>query len=96
MEPNRIKYVRKQLGWSQQQLADYMGASRSIVSLWEIGRRKPNDLQTSILSELKSRVDNMSSERKKKELANTLANWALGGGLIALIVYLFKNEFEMD
>ena len=36
-----LVYLRKQKGVSQQALADYLGLSRSAVSMYEIGQREP-------------------------------------------------------
>lgn len=45
----RVKMInrRKDLGYSQQELANKLGVTRSAVSGWEIGRNEP-DLQTII------------------------------------------------
>lgn len=38
----KIEELRKARGWSQIYLADRIGASKSAVSLWEKGERKPS------------------------------------------------------
>ena len=38
---NRIKFLRRQVGLSQKELADVFGMSRSAVSMWENGRSLP-------------------------------------------------------
>ena len=46
---NRIKELRKVHKVSQKQLAEYLGTSRSTVSMWEIEASQPdNDLLISI------------------------------------------------
>ena len=39
---NRIRVLRERKGWSQQQLADEIGVSRSSISMFEIGKRDPS------------------------------------------------------
>ena len=94
MTIKQIKHIRSELGWSQAQLADYMNISNALVGQWETGVRKPNEIHTRILNELESRLNRMQSDKKKQKFANDLANLALGGGIIALIVWLFKDEFS--
>ena len=40
-----IKMIRKQKGWTQQQMADFLFVTRQTVSNWENGRALP-DLET--------------------------------------------------
>ena len=49
---NIIKQLRKTKGWSQAQLAKYVGVSRSTVSMWEIGQSQPDNDTLIKLSEL--------------------------------------------
>lgn len=39
---DRIQYLRKQKGYSQEQLADKVGVSRQAVSKWESGQSTPD------------------------------------------------------
>lgn len=39
----RIKQLRTERGLTHQQLADYIGVSKSTVSMWEIGQRSPTN-----------------------------------------------------
>ncbi len=41
MTGHEIKAVRKAIGWTQAQLADYLGVSTWTVRSWECGRRNP-------------------------------------------------------
>lgn len=90
----RIKNIRSQLGWTQADLAKYMNVSVATVARWEIGVRSPNEVHKRILIELENRLSNMSSDKKKKNFANQLANLAIGGGIIWLIAWLFKDDFN--
>jgi len=37
----RLKSLRKEKGLSQRELADFMGVTRSTISMWEIGATQP-------------------------------------------------------
>ena len=51
---DRIKSLRKRLGWTQQQLADKLGVSKRAVRYWEKGKRAPS-------SEILPKLDNLAS-----------------------------------
>lgn len=40
--PKRLKFLREQKGLTQEELASILNISRSALSLWEIGKREPN------------------------------------------------------
>ena len=50
-----LRAVREARGWSQQQLADWIGVSQSLVAHWERGSRLPSDAQMAQLSGLERR-----------------------------------------
>lgn len=39
---NRIKYLREEIGYTQQQLADKLESSKSVIGLYENETRKPS------------------------------------------------------
>ncbi len=43
-----VKDLRKNLGMTQQEFADYFGVRRETVSRWETGRDEPDFLQNAI------------------------------------------------
>ena len=49
---NRIQYLRKTKGMSQEELADRMGVSRQAVSKWESEQSTPDLEKIIIMSEL--------------------------------------------
>lgn len=49
---DRIQYLRKQKGYSQEELADKMGVSRQAVSKWESGQSSPDLEKVIAMSEL--------------------------------------------
>ena len=42
MNPERIKLLRKQNGYTQVELAKKLGIGVSTVAMWETGKRTPN------------------------------------------------------
>ncbi len=42
MDPNNLKYYRKQNGYTQEQLAEKLGVSRQAVAKWEKGETLPD------------------------------------------------------
>lgn len=44
--------ARQHLGWTQKQLAQYLGVTIDCVRHWEHGRRKPNSCAQRILLQL--------------------------------------------
>ena len=49
---DRIQYIRKQKGYSQEELADKVGVSRQAVSKWESEQSMPDLEKVIIMSEL--------------------------------------------
>ncbi len=43
---DRIKYLRKELGLTQEEFAEKIGFTRTAVSAWEIGRNEPSNNDT--------------------------------------------------
>jgi DNA-binding transcriptional regulator YiaG len=52
MTPKRIIKLRKDLGLTQQQLADMIGAQQHTVSQWETGKNRPRGANLKALQEL--------------------------------------------
>jgi len=40
---DRLRKVRRELGWSQDELAEALNVSSSTVASWEVGRNRPDD-----------------------------------------------------
>lgn len=38
---NQLKFLRDQLGWTQEQTAEYLEVSKSAVEKWESGKHDP-------------------------------------------------------
>ena len=49
---DRIQYLRKQKGYSQEELADKVGVSRQAVSKWESGASDPSTTNLMALAKL--------------------------------------------
>ena len=52
MSPKQIRKIREVLGLTQQQLADFIGASQVAVARWETGVHKPRGANLKALKEL--------------------------------------------
>jgi len=52
MSPKQIRQIREVLGLTQQQLADFIGASQVAVARWETGVHKPRGANLKALKEL--------------------------------------------
>ena len=52
MTPIQIIKLREDLGLTQQQLADMIGAQQHTVSLWETGKNRPRGANLKALTEL--------------------------------------------
>lgn len=94
MTIKRIKNIRKQLGWSQIDLANYMNLSAGAVGQWETGAKKPNPIHEKVLKKLESRLNKIRSEQKKQKFINNLTTVAIGGGIVWLIAELFKDDIK--
>jgi DNA-binding transcriptional regulator YiaG len=57
MSPKQIIKLRQLLGFTQQQLADKLGAPQPTVARWETGRFKPHRLYVEKLEELQKTVE---------------------------------------
>jgi DNA-binding transcriptional regulator YiaG len=52
MSPKQVRKIREVLGLTQQQLADFIGASQVAVARWETGVHKPRGANLKALKEL--------------------------------------------
>jgi DNA-binding transcriptional regulator YiaG len=52
MRPRQVKKLRKDLGLTQQQLAERIGAARESVARWETGKHPPRGANLKALREL--------------------------------------------
>lgn len=83
----RIKYIRKEAGLTQQKFADRIGAKQNTVAQYEIGRNVPIDpVITSICKEfdiqedwLRHGLEPMRCARSKEEEIAELVGRALNG-----------------
>ena len=64
MAPTRIKKLMKELGLTQQQFADAIGAHRVTVADWVRGASKPTGLYLKALKELAEKTRNKKSGKK--------------------------------
>ena len=64
MSPKQIIRIRKALGWTQQRLADVLGAQQSTIARWEIGANQPRGANLKALRELAAKA-NKKTEKKR-------------------------------
>lgn len=65
---NRLKEERDYRGYSQKEIAEYLGISRPTVSLIENGERKVDSLELQKLAELyNTSVDNLLGDHQNKK-----------------------------
>lgn len=61
--PNmQLSQVRTILGWSQQQVADFVGVTKAAVSQWESEKRTPSGPAQRLLDELSKRAEKKSKK----------------------------------
>lgn len=92
MTPQRIKRLRTQLGWSQQQMGRHFGYSSVAVLKWEKGQTEPPDMVKATLTQIERELDKRKQKQKQQDFINGLAATAITGGLIALLGYVFKEK----
>ena len=70
---DRIQYLRKQKGYSQEELADKVGVSRQAVSKWESEQSTPDLEKVIVMSELfEVTTDYMYCEKCKKLISQSI------------------------
>jgi DNA-binding transcriptional regulator YiaG len=52
MSPTQIKKIREVLGLTQEQMADFIGATQVAVARWETGIHKPRGANLKLLKQL--------------------------------------------
>ncbi|MGM0239440.1 helix-turn-helix domain-containing protein [Enterococcus sp. AZ103] len=68
---NRIKSLRKEMGWTQNDLATKINVSQQTIGSWEVGRAEPNSEVLIKLSELFGvTVDYLLGKTDKKQIIN--------------------------
>jgi transcriptional regulator with XRE-family HTH domain len=93
----RLKYLRKQQHWTQEQLAQYLNISRSQISKWENGDLLPDVQSLEKLSNLYNvSVDFLIGKHtSKKELLREVRRWYQTDNIsektIDIIDYLKQN-----
>ncbi len=63
MTPRQIVSLRKALGWTQQRLADHIGARQHTVARWETGVNKPQGANLKALLALAEKAKKKATRR---------------------------------
>lgn len=61
-----VKALRESLGWTQGDLADHLGVTRTLVTHWESGLRTPNGPAAILLADLHFRHGPKESRKKSR------------------------------
>ena len=100
---DRIQYLRKQKGYSQEELADKVGVSRQAVSKWESEQSSPDLEKSIIMSELfEVTTDSILkgiepvAMTNKKTISSLYLGFAVIFATIAGIWSFTANRFRMD
>lgn len=94
---NNIKALRKQLGWSQELLAEKTGVSAPYITQIEVGKRKPSleiveKLASALGVEYKTLFEPYNS--KIVESSDNFSKHLLESKLISAITETIHKEFE--
>ncbi len=92
MNPEEIKQLRKELGWSLAKFGKYFGVTAQAVLKWERGTALPNDFVLASMIQLERRLDEAKGNNQKQQFINGLKQALLTGGIIALLTYLFNQD----
>jgi|AntAceMinimDraft_1070359.scaffolds.fasta_scaffold30982_2 transcriptional regulator with XRE-family HTH domain len=86
-----LKDIRVELGYTMKEMASVMGVTDGAVSSWETGRTKPSPPYTEIYNQLRRRLDEYHTSKRKEQFTEQLQ--AIGIiGLGALLAYLFSKK----
>lgn len=87
MDENAISQLRNDLGLSQVQFGQLLGAHFMTVSKWERGVLSPNTYQLALMEQFRKTAD-----KKKAEAQEQLGTILLGAGLVAALAWLLAAK----
>jgi len=87
-----IKKLRTDMNMPQTQLASIFGVTYPTIQNWESGKSEPNPTQSAMLLQLRSKYDAYLKRNKEKEISDNIKKLLIGGGILALLVWLFNKE----
>jgi transcriptional regulator with XRE-family HTH domain len=93
MQPEDIKELRRELGWSLAQFGRYFGVTAQAVLRWERGTARPNNVVMATMIQLRNRLNGLREKQQIEQFKQGLRAALLTGGLVALLHFLF-NENE--
>lgn len=82
--PERIRYIRKRLGLSQEQLGKLLNVHQTLVSHWELGSREPDIYQREQLQHLYRSAQEID-ETQHQQFDGLLKKGLVAGALALLI-----------
>lgn len=94
MTPQEIRDLRKRLGWTQGQLAEFFDVTTQAVSKWELGQSQPDPFKVAALEQLRDRLDQAEAEQRREQFEQMLKTVAVGAGIGVILSFLFGGKDE--
>lgn len=89
LTPSQIRELRENSGLSQSKFAQLFGVSPATIGHWETGERIPPQIYVANMMQLRQRIERMQN---REEITNILLGFSLVGGLIAFLIWLFRDD----
>lgn len=87
-----VKKLRSDMNMPQTQLAAMFGVTYPTIQNWETGKSEPNPTQSAMLLQLRKKFDSYHKKDNSKEISDNIKKLLIGGGILALLIWLFSNE----
>lgn len=89
-----IRKLRDDTGLSVNQFCQLFGVAPSTVTHWETDRSSPPMVIQAMMLELRGRIDGIKkmSEATDDAIKKTLVGLLIGGGLVAVMTWLFTRN----
>jgi len=84
MSPEEIRKLREDMGVTQREFAEVLGATQAAVSQWESGVKRPDRRSHAILQGLRQKVD-----EKGQDFVAELIKLAGTVGLVVILAKIF-------
>ena len=87
-----IKQLRSDMNMTQSQLANIFSITPPTIQNWESGKTEPNPTQSAMLLQLRKKADAYLKKSKEKEISDNIKTILIGGGMLALLIWLFSRD----
>ena len=92
ISPEEIRALRKRAGLKQQEFADVLGVTQSIVSAWERGEKSPTEQRVAVMYQWRKRLDQAESKEAETNFTRTLLRSAAQAGILAVLLRIFGGS----